>query len=173
MTDPHMRDARTMADRLMAITPGLSDKVPPKRDMWGDPQSVSQGLWVTNEKDMVDAEVRRMATESDFVMARPSYNMGDVDLRDITMVNGKNAYDQYQEWSARPSKNGRSIKETVARIMQTEAYKRAPDGSVGTRGSRQWMVAGVMHKYREMGARRMRTDANVRAALAEKHREVQ
>jgi len=170
--DQHMREARTLADRLLAITPGLSDKVPPKRDVWGEPVTVSRGLWVTNERDLVDAEVRRMATEGGFVMGPPSPTVSGVDLRDVTMVNGRNAYDQYQEWASRPSKNGRSVKETAARIMQGAAYQRAPDGSPATRGTRQWMIAGMLHRHREMAARRLRGDKNVRDALLQSQRDV-
>lgn len=170
--DEHMRDARTMADRLMAITPGLSDKVPPKRDVWGDPVSVAKGLWVSNERDAVDAEVRRMIAEEGASFGPSPYNVGGVDLRDIQMVNGRNAYDQYQEWVGRPTKNGPTLKDTVAKIIKTPGYRKAPDGDAGTRGTKQAMIAGTISKFRESAAQRLRADANVREAMFEKQRDV-
>lgn len=170
--DPHLRDARSMADKMLATVPGLSATLPPRRDAFGDPITLHKGLWVTDQGSLVDAEVRRMALESDFVVGPPSTTVGGVDLRDITMVNGRNAYDQYQEWAAKPSKNGPSIKQTIGRIMQSPAYQRAPDGDAATRGTKMAMLAGTFAKYRAAAAQRLRTDKNVREAMAKKTRDV-
>ncbi len=157
---------------MMATIPGLSDKVPARRDAWGDPIMINKGLWVTDKSSLVDAEMRRMALEAGFTVGAPSPSVGGVDLRDITMVNGRNAYDYYQDLAARPSKNGRSIKETAARIIQAEGYQRAPDGDAGTRGTRLWMLSGVMAKYRQAAAQRLRADKNVRDAMLQKRLDV-
>lgn len=170
--DQHMRDARGLADRVMAITPGLSDKVPPKRDVWGDPVTVSRGLWVTNEKDAVDAEVRRMITEEGAAFGPSPYLVGGVDLRDIIMANGRNAYDQYQDWVGRPNPKAVPLKENVAKIIRTPAYRKAPDGDAGTRGTKQWMITGVISNYRAAAAQRLRADKAVREAMHEKQRDV-
>lgn len=170
--DEHMRDARSLADKVMAMTPGLSDKVPPKRDVWGDPMLVSKGLWVTNEKDAVDAEVRRMIAEEGAAFGPSPYLVGGVDLRDIVMTNGRNAYDQYQDWVGHPSKSAMPLKDNVARLIKSPAYTKAPDGDAGTRGTKQWMITGVISKYRASAAQRLRADSVVREAMFEKQRDV-
>src|SRR5207237_1044250 len=35
--DPYIRDVRTMIDAIKARVPGLSEEVPVKRDLWGNP----------------------------------------------------------------------------------------------------------------------------------------
>lgn len=171
--DEHLRDARTVTDRMLATIPGLSEKLPPRRDVWGDPITVNKGLWVTTDADLVDAEMRRMILEGGMSFGPPSPAFNGVDLRDVTMVDGKNAYDVYQQLAAKPSAKGYSLKETVAKTMKTAAYQRAPDGEVDVRGTKLWMIGGTISAYRTAASKRIRADANVRKALSEKHLAVQ
>lgn len=170
--DPLMRDARSVTDRMLATIPGLSDKVPARRDAFGDPLTVNKGLWVTDKGSMVDAEMRRMALEAGFAVGAPSPDVGGVDLRDITMVNGRNAYDYYQEIAARPNPKAPSLKDVVAKIIQSPGYQRAPDGDAQTKGTKLWMLSGRMAKYRQAAAQRMRADKNVRDAMLQKRLDV-
>lgn len=166
--DATLKEARDITDRLMAAAPGLSEKVPAKRDAFGDPLLVNKGLWRHGDLSLVDAEIRRMAHEHDVALGPPSPSISGVDLRDVTLKDGRNAYSAYQDLSARPSKTAKPIKEVVASIMKSRAYQRAPDGDAGTRGTKLWMVARPMAKYRDMALRRIKADPNVREAMAEK-----
>ena len=96
--DPNMRDARTLMDAIKARTPGLSQSVMPRRDMWGEaitrgdsvgPDFVSP-LYATNvTNDPLKAEVARL---------RVPVSMPQRDK----MVNGERVplnpeqYDEYQ-----------------------------------------------------------------------------
>lgn len=42
--DPYMREVSGMLDAMRARTPGLSDNLPPRRDLWGRPVSYQSGL---------------------------------------------------------------------------------------------------------------------------------
>jgi hypothetical protein len=42
--DPYMREAQTMLDAMRKRTPGLSDNLPVRRDLWGQPVSYQSGL---------------------------------------------------------------------------------------------------------------------------------
>ena len=42
--DPLMRDAREWLDQILIKIPGLSDKVPPRRDVWGNPIKVKSAI---------------------------------------------------------------------------------------------------------------------------------
>jgi len=99
--DPNLRDARTLMDAIKARTPGLSQSVAPRRDMWGEaitrgdsvgPDFVSP-LYATNvTSDPLRAEVARLRVP----VSMPQ--------RDV-MVNGKRVpldpsqYDDYQRVS--------------------------------------------------------------------------
>jgi hypothetical protein len=166
--DPLMRETRGIVDSIMATVPGLSEKLPPRRDVFGDPLTVNKGLWVHGKTGFVDAEVRRMIDEAGVgPFGPPSPQLRGVDLRDVTMKDGRNAYDAYQELAGHP-KRGPSMKEMLAKLMRTEAYRKAPDGDpevLGQTGTKQSMLTGTVHKYREAAGKMLMADPNVRQAV--------
>lgn len=168
--DPNLRDARDVVDSVMATVPGLSAGLPARRDMWGDPLTVHKGLWVVGKGGLVDAEVRRMADEAGVPLGGPpsASAEGGVDLRDITMADGRNAYDVYQDLARQPSPRAKPIKDVVAGIMLSPAYQKAPDGPADLRGTKAWIVSGPISKYREAAMRQMKANPNVRAAMLER-----
>lgn len=166
--DPLMRETRGIVDSIMATVPGLSERLPARRDLFGDPLTVHKGLWVTGKDGLVDAEVRRMIDEAGVgPFGAPSHQQRGVDLRDVTTVDGRNAYDAFQELAGHPPR-GPSLKETMGRLMATKAYQNAPDGEPGdhaTKGTKQAMLTGTVAKYREMGLKLLMRDPNVRQAM--------
>ncbi len=168
--DPYLRETRGVIDKIMATVPGLSAKLPAKRDVFGDPLTVHKGLWVDGEATAVDAEVRRMVDESGVMFGPPGTSMNGADLRDVTMKDGRNAYDAYQELAGHPAR-GPSMKETVGKVMKTEAYQKAPDGDAGTKGTKLAMLTGTISKYRESALKQLKADPNVREALAKRDAE--
>ncbi len=171
MVDPSMREARSVVDAIMAATPGLSDKLPKQYDVWGDPVMATPGLWVTGKNSIVDLEMRRMADEEGARLGPPAPSIGGADLRDVTLTDGRNAYEVYQQLAGRPLK-GPPLKDTVAKIMATKAYQRAPDGDAGTRGTKLYIVAVAVSKYRDAALKRLKADKNVQTALGKKDAEV-
>ena len=163
--DPYMRDARDFADKFIATIPGLSETIPPKRDVWGDPRSTYKGLWVSTPADEVDAEVRRMVEDSGMVIGPVPPVRNGADLRDIVMEDGRNAYDRMVELSAQPGEGAPRLKQVVGEIMATEAYKVAPDGAAEVKGTKQAMIAGTISNYRDAAFQQLRADKNVREAL--------
>ncbi len=140
--DPLMRETRSVVDKIMATVPGLSDRLPAQRDIFGDPLTVHKGLWVQGAGGLVDAEVRRMVDEAGMMpFGPPNPTQRKVDLRDVRTADGRSAYEVYQELVGHPPR-GPSLKETVGRIIQTPAYQRAPEGDADQRGTKQAMLAG-------------------------------
>lgn len=171
--DPLMRDARDMVDKVKATIPGLSETVPARYDVWGEPVYNNRGLWITGDRDIVDAEVRRMIEEAGVELGAPSPNVGDgVDLRELTLQDGRNAYEVYQQKAGKPTPRTTPLKDRVAQVMKTEAYRRAPDGDIGTRGTKLWLISGVIKRYREVALRQIKADPVVREALLRKRMEV-
>ncbi|WP_156648385.1 hypothetical protein [Methylobacterium sp. Leaf108] len=164
--DPHMRETRGIVDKIMATVPGLSETLPAKRDLFGDPLTVHKGLWVHGAGGLVDAEVRRMIDEAGVgPFGPPSPRQREVDLREVTMKDGRNAYDAFQHLAGHPPR-GPSMKETLAKIMATKAYQKAPDGEPKTKGTKAAMLTGTVSKYREAAWRQMMADPKVREAVS-------
>lgn len=88
-----------------------------------------------------------------------------VDLRDITMADGRNAYEVYQQLSSRPILKSTPLKRRVAVLMSTKAYRNAPDGSADTRGTKLWMLSGVVARYRSAALKILKHDPAVQAAF--------
>jgi hypothetical protein len=165
-TDQYMREARSVTDKVMATIPGLSDKLPARYDAWGDPVTVRPQFSATDKGSVVDHENDRMITETGKGFEPPSPVISHADLRDVTMDDGKtNAYERYQQLAGHIP-GAESLKSIVGRLMESEAYQRAPDGEADTRGSRQWEVAGEIAKYRDSALKELKADKNVRTALA-------
>lgn len=171
-SDPYLRETRDLVDAIKATIPGFSQTLPARRDAFGDPLHVNKGLWVTGDKDFVDREIARMVQDSGHYIGPPSPTIGDVDLRDITMKDGRNAYEAYQTLAAKPSPNAPSLKETVSTIMQTAAYRNAPDGDAAVKGTKLWMLAGALSKYRESALKRVKADPNVMEAIGQRSADV-
>jgi hypothetical protein len=171
--DPHMRDARDFTDRIKMSVPGFSETLPAKRDAWGDPITVNKGLWVTGKTGIVDAETSRIATDYGLGFGRPNPGVeGGVDLRDIKLKNGQNAYERYEELSRQPVEGMKPLKDLVADLMHKAVYQNAQEGGAGTKGTKMYMVAGVMARYRNAAAKVIKSDPNVRAAMIKKQMDV-
>ena len=171
--DPYLREARSFVDQIKATVPGFSESLPPRRDIWGDPLTVNKGFWSLGDRDLVDREIVRLADEAAVTLGPPSPNVqGGVDLRDIIMKDGRNAYEVYQEYARQPSPGAKPIKDVVAGIMQGAAYQRAPDGDAQTKGTKLSIALTPIIRYREAARRRLMADENVRDAMYQKKRDV-
>jgi hypothetical protein len=165
--DPYLRETRGLMDTMMANVPGLSETLPPRHDIWGDPVTVRKGLWSDDANDLVDREMIRTAEESGVGLERPAPTRNGADLRQITLEDGTNAYAKLEQLSGHPP-GGRPLKEHVATIMRSEAYQAAPDGRSSERGTKLWMIAGVVERSRAAAFRSlMATSPTLRAAVQE------
>lgn len=173
-TDPYMRDARTIADKMLEAVPGYTSQVPKKMDWLGQPIINRQGLWTDDNGTVVDKEVQRLSMLPEgSVISAPNPVWNKVDLRDITLKDGTNAYQKYQELAGRPSPKSPSLRTTVANVMRSDAYQRAPDGDIGTRGTKLWILnSKAVSKYRDAAGREMRAIPEVRDAILKSQRKV-
>ncbi len=172
-TDPYLRDARTIADKMMQVIPGMSQNLPPKYNWLGQPVLNRQGLWSDTNGSLVDQETIRLGMEGGTSLSPPSPSLGNkVDLRDITMADGSNAYQKYQELAGKPSPNAKSLRDTIAAVMVSDAYKRAPDGPMDVRGTKQWLLGARVGRYRDAAMKRLKADPNVRSAIMAATRKV-
>lgn len=173
--DNNMHDARGIVDSVKATIPGFSTQVPVKYDALGEPLTVHKGLWVDGKTGIVDVELRRLAEDFDQSLHAPGPNLpGDnVDLREITLASGQNAYDRMQQLSGQlQDKTGRnigpSLRASLAKVMGTAGYRKAyDDGGTSDKGSKMYALATVVSRYRESAKQIIKSDPNVRRAIGE------
>lgn len=138
--DPTLREVRTFMDELKARTPGYSDTLFPRRDVWGEPIVRAGGLAGESvpgriitptrvsgaERDPVTVEVMRL----DLTPAKPSRTMNGVELTPAQ-------YDAYQRYSGRLSR------------MAVEGLQNSPQYRGMGDGPRRFLTDGLMRKARE------------------------
>lgn len=151
--DPYMREARTLVDHALDRMPGFSAKLPPRRDAFGDPVKVRTGLtFQDNADDIVDAEQMRLILETGGGVLPPSPRREDMDLRDLHVtVDGteRTAFDLLQELARKPKGAAETMKEALAREIVSERYRMAPDGDGDVKGTKLFILRGIVGKYRE------------------------
>lgn len=171
--DPHLREARDVVDRIMNTIPGISETLPARYDAFGDPIVTRKGLWSSDEGSPVDSEMVRLGLENGAAPLRvgPQPQAG-VDLRDITMEDGRNAYEVYQQYSGHLPNAQRSLKQVVGKIMATKAYQNAPDGDINTKGTKLNILSKPFTQYRRAALQRLKADPVVRQAFMKRRLEV-
>jgi len=164
--DPNMRDARDFMDRALQGIPGFSQSIPAKYDAWGDPVSVHKGLWATDKGSIVDHEMGRMATEQNLSLgAPPPTGRGGVDLRQLKMADGSDAYEKLQQLSGQPAPGVPRLKDKVADLINSDTYKNTlVDGPGETKGTRLSAILDVVRGYRGAAERIVSADPNVSSA---------
>lgn len=94
------------------------------------------------------AHANRIMLETGYGLHSPSPVRGGVDLRGVTLSDGRNAYDVLQEYIATPPQ-GPALKSTLARLIQSPAYDTLVDGDPTLNGTKLGAIADVVRKYRE------------------------
>lgn len=165
--DPYLREARGIVDNAMRDMPGYSESLPPQRDVYGEPVWRRRGLTTSQESDLVEEEHQRIMEETGKGIGRVSPNRDGVDLRDITLENGRNAYDLLQEYS------GDGLKETLAKVIQSDNYQLLVDGDAESKGTKLSVLADVVSKYRTRAFKRLKAESPLlRAHLRKRQMDV-
>lgn len=148
--DPYLRDARTFIDYSIRRLPGASEMLPPRRDVFGDPVERKVGLTTTQKLDPVEAEHNRLMLETGEGLSPPSPSKGGgIDLRDVVLTNGRNAFDLYQEMA------GKGLKKDLERVITSDIYKRLVDGDGETKGTRLYALRKVTTDHHERAWKKM------------------
>lgn len=170
--DPYLREARTFMDSLIRGIPGASETLPIAMDVFGDPIERFVGVTDTQDgNDLVEAEHNRIMLQTDKGLGKPDPKFEGVDLRDITLSDGKNAYQRYQELAGHLP-GVPSLKEELRKLIETDTYQDLPDGEPQTAGTRINALGRVVGRYRQ-AARRVLLNENpeLRQLVGERQRQ--
>lgn len=133
--DPYVRDPKGFKQELMARVPGMSENVPPKRDLWGNPVEHNQpkGFFgviptkVSEEKaDPVDQEMMALGINTDI----PSNKIHGVEIP-------QDLYDKFVERTGQRSK------------IVLDALVKAPGWENVNDFEKEKVITGVINKVRD------------------------
>ncbi len=147
--DPYIREARGFVDSIMSGLPGLSEKLPKRYTWLGEPVERPAAFTGSMEADIVEAEHNRIILETGKGISKPSTQFEGLDLRDITLKSGQNAYDRFQELSGQIPKH-RSLRQELERTIKSKDYQNMSDGDSDVTGTRLNALGRVVQRYRTM-----------------------
>lgn len=162
--DPIARDARTVVygedlkidpvatylqstvDKIKRGIPGLSDTLPPMRDLWGDPVNRSSGLgwaWdfvspVASRADNPDP-VTQAIIDNRIQISFPPRNIEGVQLT-------AQEYDQFSEMA------GKGAKAYLDTLVSSPAFKKMSDGPDGMKAE---IIKNVINNFRDQARQQM------------------
>ncbi len=155
--DPYLREIESLTDKLKSRTPGLSDTLAPRRNIFGEkiekPSYAGSGIFEALspfaysevENDIVKEELIRV--QHNFSPPR-SIKEGMIDLRQFENARGQSAYDRWQELHGSVVIKGRTLKEELERLIQSADYQRMLDSSDSGLNPKVDELKKVLRKYR-------------------------
>ena len=156
-TDPTMREAHTMLEMIQSRTPVLSEKLPPRRDLWGEPVVLQGGMgW-----DFVSPIYTSLIKEDPVAIEMADQEMGftmpsrKVDQGKYSTEMTNEEYDDYVVLVGKELKlehvtdDGKyqelNLHDYIGAIMKTQDYKELTDGPDGGKTN---MVLGIISDFK-------------------------
>jgi hypothetical protein len=160
-----MREATTMLDAIKRRIPGLSDQLPPVRNMFGEPIQVPSGYlpfgmgggtvgrelspaaMSQSVDDNVKQELARL--QYGFSKAPKTYqgmNLEQFQNKDMT----QDAYDRFQELHGQVQIGGQNMSQALSRLIGSDRYKNMaqPEGHGDSTNPRVMAVQRVIADFR-------------------------
>jgi hypothetical protein len=159
--DPYARETFNMIDAIKRRTPGLSDELPLRRDLWGRPMKYQSGLgWaydvfspIYSKKDNpepIDSELLRLEKSVGMPGKKTSFLGVNIDLN-----NYPGAYSRYVELAGNELQHpeyGLGAKDLLNQVVSGEhylsdIYSQGTDGADGTKSE---MIDAIITDYRRL-----------------------
>ncbi len=167
--DPNLREVRSFTDAIMAKVPGLSDKLPPRRNILGEPLerpraapgrdpalNTALNLWDPIKYSRVkDDVVRNELAALGHAWEPPKRRTNGLDLMEVP--SGKTtAYDRWQELQGTVAVGGVRLKDALRREIMSPAYKRlTPEAVDGLESPRVARLTRIVSEYRSRAWRQL------------------
>lgn len=179
LDDPYMREVRSMVDAMKNRTPGLSEDLPKRRDLWGRPMSYESGVGAAydmfspiysrkEDPEPIDREIisggafsRSGDTEGAgaFNIPMPSRNTS-FDGTTVNLDFYPGAYSRYLELAGNGLKHpawGVGAKDLLNQIVTgrhalSQVYEIKSDGPDG---GKETYIRDIVNQYRELARRQL------------------
>jgi hypothetical protein len=154
-----MRETRSVLDAVMNKIPGLSQMLPPRRNIFGDavtptkaigPDSISPFYYSQQKDDPAARELSRFS----HAFSPPARSIGNVDLTQFRNAKGQDFYDRWQEQLISLRVGRYTLKERLENLVTADHYKRwreneADAVELGAEPRTLKEVRSVIEEYRQ------------------------
>lgn len=164
--DPYIREVYSMLDAIKARTPGLSDELGPRRNLWGEPLKYESGIGAAYDfmapvytkpgaSEPIDQEILRLSANITMPSRRTSFNGTTVDL-----TQHPKAYSRYIELA------GNGIKHPAWNLGAKDYLNAVVTGkhplsavyqikSDGPDGGKDLFIRETLSQYRELARKQL------------------
>ena len=149
------RELRSVVDGLMHKTPFMRDKLDPKRNLLGEAYMIENVPFIgainpiahsTDKNDPVFNELVKLGHA--FRQPPSTYN-GIIDLLEFTTDSGQTAHDRRLELLQTVKVGGRTLRQSLERLIRSRKYQRLSDQSEpGLPSPRISEINKILRKYR-------------------------
>ena len=158
-----MREVRSIADAVLKKMPGGRDMLDPGRNILGEEKTSDYGTMgfinpVATSKEKDDEVLQEMADlQYAFRQPSPKLSGGNVNLLDFVNNRGRTAYDRSLDLLQTVTVGGRTLRQTLKRLIKSSQYQRLPGFSaeVGVDSPRVQEITKVLRRYRKIAKREM------------------
>jgi hypothetical protein len=185
--DPIQREANSPMEAIMARLPGLSERLTPKRDLWGEVKTNETGLGKTYDalapiatkgakESAIDAELVRLGAGVERIGKKTNFDGVPVNLK-----NWPEVYDEYVKLAGNELKHpafGLGAKDYLDAVVSgdhpiSNAYRVMSDGDDGRKAN---FIKSTIADFRELAQRQIMQDpkfADFAAMIRDKKAETQ
>lgn len=155
--DDKLREVRTLYDAALGKIPGLTDKLPPRRNILGeDVTDRTKGTFVdakwlnpylTSPKrnDIVFDELAKYGAK----LQNPGTTYSGIDLLSVKNKDGVTAYDLWMGKVATTTIQGKTLRQSLEELIRSRKFQRLPEDIVpGIENPRVDEIRKVISKYR-------------------------
>lgn len=180
--DPEIQEIRGITDRIMSRIPGLSSRLPVRRNLLGEPMKYDQsaiGMMISPMRatqvkdDLVRQELARFA----YGFTMPTTTRSGVDLLDEEYDrDGVAAYDRFTELVGEVKLQGKDLRQTLRQKFNSQEYQRLSpdDGDDGDHSPRILEINAELRKFRSKAWSQLRKERpEIERALRERKQRIQ
>jgi hypothetical protein len=157
LVDPTVRETQGFVDLLKSRIPGLSDTLPPKRNLWGDPIVFEGALGPDIVSPFYTSRDKHSAIDDEIVRNR---------VQNINTPSAKQIFQGIELSPAEHSRfleimgkelrpEGKDLKETLETMIQTPEYQALTDGP---EGGKAFAISRIVHQYREQAKNKLMSE---------------
>lgn len=171
VSDPHLREVRSMMDAFQSKIPGLSNDLPAIRNILGEKVTKPRSLGSDSTADITNfflpiqyssvssATIEKELLELGHGFSVPSRIQGGVDLTTLKDANGIGLYDRFQALTGTEKVYGKTLRESLNRLIKSKRYQSLPvEGIEGERSPRVGEISKILRRFRHASIEKLRRE---------------
>ncbi len=147
--------------------PGLSDELPPARDMFGKPVQHDEAFGPDLISPIATNRIKNDAVSKEIVSLErafsvPNRRQDGIDLSLLTIEGNRNAYDRFQELVGQTTLGGKNLEEALTALITSDRYQRMTrEATDFVESPRVYAIRSVFAKYRMKAYAQLKQESKI------------